>query len=175
MKNDPPLLNKGLKFRALEPDDALTIYLWENQPELWLYGVTKAPLSLAQIQSFISQQSADPFKDEQLRMMICDNGQSIGLIDLYDISSYHLTAKVGIFIAPEHRNSGKAMTTLRRLMDYSSNVLGLKVLCAEIPDTNLISIRAFTNSGFCHAGTIPLWLKHGNERRSMLIFTKTIG
>ena len=114
-----------VKLRAPEPTDTDRMYLWENDPEMWRFGYSPAPLSRQQIWEYISNYNADPFTASQLRLMIDSDGETVGTADLYDIDIRHRRAFVGIMIAPAYRRKGNAMAALKALQTYCAENIGL--------------------------------------------------
>ena len=83
------LENEILKLRAVEPDDLEMLYIWENDPQLWLVGNTRQPLSKFALKQYIIDTHKDIYESRQLRLMIVEkkNNQTIGTVDLYDLPS----------------------------------------------------------------------------------------
>ena len=65
-------------LRALEPTDVDCLYLWENNPEMWRFGFSPAPLSRHQIWEYISTYDSNPLSAGQLRLMIDCDGTAAG-------------------------------------------------------------------------------------------------
>lgn len=68
---------KDISLRALEPEDATLVFMWENDRSLWQYGSTQAPLSLHQIRQYIDSYNDDVFSSCQLRLMITLHGTPV--------------------------------------------------------------------------------------------------
>lgn len=61
------LLSDGIvSLRALEPEDADKLYLWENDTRLWNVGCATAPFSRKQLEEYICNYDADVFSDTAL-------------------------------------------------------------------------------------------------------------
>jgi diamine N-acetyltransferase len=77
-------------LRAVEKDDASTIFMWENNPANWKVSNTEVPFSLFDIHQLIEQQS-DIRKSGQMRLVIQTSAEArpVGVIDLYDLNFKH--------------------------------------------------------------------------------------
>ena len=153
-----------IRLRAPEPSDVDCMYLWENNPEMWRYGFSPAPLSRHQIWEYIQRYDADPIADRQLRLMIAElisctgNERSVGTVDLYNIDIRNRHAFIGIMIAKEHRRRGLAMQALALLIQYCRCNLGIEQLAATVAADNKPSLDLFIKAGFKQIAVIPRWI-----------------
>jgi len=161
-----------ITLRAVEKDDAGTIFLWENNPANWKVSNTEVPFSLYDIHQLIEQQS-DIRKSGQMRLVIqtaADN-RPVGVIDLYDLNFKHGYAAVGILIAEDQdKGKGFAGEALSLLITYCRETLELRNLYCQIHHDNQASIQLFEKSGFFHAGTRKNWLRYKNQLFDELTF-----
>lgn len=69
-----------IRLRAVEPEDAELIHMWENDPDVWAVSGTTEPFSHEQIRQFVERQlqGGDLFRTGQLRLMIETRGASEG-------------------------------------------------------------------------------------------------
>ena len=58
-----------LRLRALDSQDILTLYEWENLSELWNTSATLAPYSRRNLARYIESYDANPFASGELRLM----------------------------------------------------------------------------------------------------------
>lgn len=68
-------------LRALEPSDVDRLYIWENNPDMWRYGFSPAPLSRHQIWEYVEKYDANPLAQGQLRLMIDTGNDTVGTLD----------------------------------------------------------------------------------------------
>lgn len=169
-------INRRIKLRAVEPSDADFMYEVENDVEAWVYSDTIAPISRKNLRDYALGYEADPFSARQLRLIVTDmDGGHLGIADLYDISPRHRNAFVGIYILPAHRHKGIACEVLNLLAEYSSEILGLEVLGAKIPESNSSSLQAFRKAGYKEASVLPDWLSlREGKRESLLMLTRKL-
>lgn len=154
-----------VSLRAVEKDDASTIFMWENNPANWKVSNTEVPFSLFDIHQLIEQQS-DIRKSGQLRLIIetLSESRPVGVIDLYDLNFKHGYAAVGILIASDaDKGQGFAADALQLFTTYCTDILELRNLYCQIHHDNTASISLFEKAGFELAGTRKNWLRFKNE------------
>lgn len=172
------LKGRNIFLRAIEPEDATKVMIWENNPANWRVSGTEAPYSMHGILEYIN--SIQNFRQSgELRLMICNNTnkQAIGTLDLFEASFRHGRAGIGILIGEEtERSKGFATESLYLLIEYARDFLGFHNLTANVLDDNISSIHLFENVGFELVGIRKEWfLDHGtriNERIYQLCLKK---
>ena len=152
--------NKMISLRAIEPDDAKLIYRWENDKTSWAHSDNLLPYSFFQIEQFILE-GHDIYQNRQARFMINydekETIKTVGMIDLYDFHPHHRRAGIGIYVDPDYRNRGIAITALQILIAHSFEVIGLHQLYCSILSDNYTSIRLFKRLGFTLSGQQKDW------------------
>lgn len=154
-----------VSLRAVEKDDAATIFMWENNPANWKVSNTEVPFSLYDIHQLIEQQS-DIRKSGQMRLVIetLNEQRPVGVIDLYDLNFKHGYGAVGILIAADSdKGKGYASDALNLFSTYCDEILDLRNLYCQIHGDNQASIALFEKAGFMHAGTRKNWLRYKND------------
>ncbi|MDE7024516.1 MAG: GNAT family N-acetyltransferase [Paramuribaculum sp.] len=152
---------KDISLRALEPEDATLVFMWENDRSLWQYGSTQAPLSLHQIRQYIDSYNDDVFSSCQLRLMITLHGTPVGTVDLYDIDPLHRRAGLGIMVDKTHQNQGIARQAIGQMAEYARDRLGLHQLWCICATTNNAAVATFQSAGFSICGRFRSWLRSG--------------
>ncbi len=164
---------KKIRLRAPEPEDLSLLYQWENRTENWLLGETIAPFSKNILQQYLEQAHEDFWASRQLRLMIerKDPEETVGTLDLFDFDPLHQRAGVGILIAERsQRRQGIGLESLRLLIDYARDRLGLHQLYCHIPANNLASQRLFAKAGFCKTGRNLEWVRIGSRWEDVCFF-----
>ena len=149
--NQNLLENDHILLRAVEPDDAETIYRWENNTNNWQVSNTLIPFSFHTIKKYAESASQDIFENRQLRLMIIEKktGKALGAIDLFDYEPFHQRAGVGILINdPSDRGKGYAKQSIEIVKHYVFNYLHLKQLYCNISSDNTNSLELFKKMGF---------------------------
>ncbi len=151
-------------LRAMEPADVDLLMAWENNTSNWNLSGTIAPYSRASIESFVKQSDLTIYQTGQLRLMIDLKSEqaTIGTLDLFDFDVFHRRAGVGILIANEaNRGQGLASESLKLLIDYAFDHLGLHQLYCSVLEDNLRSTQLFKSSGFSITGKKSHWIREG--------------
>lgn len=165
--------NIKINLRAPEPSDLDTLYIWENDPELWPHGDNLAPVSRHALSSFLQNYSGDISSDGQLRLiMTLPDGTPVGVVDLYDYSARNRRAGVGIFIQKDYRRRGYGLQALEWLAAYSSAHLGLHQLWAVVGADNVASRTLFKTAGYSTCGRLRSWLRRGRRYSDAVIYQR---
>lgn len=168
------LENDILKLRALEPEDLELLYLWENDPTLWVAGNTRTPYSRFQLKQYLAQSTFDIYENKQLRLMITEkNGnQTVGTVDLFDFDLHHSRLTVGFYVAAEFQGKGFASQSLKLAEKYVFNFLKINQIYAHVAENNLSSRKLFENNDYELSGTLKNWIKTPDGFESILIYQK---
>ena len=100
--------------------------------------------------------------------------ETVGLIDLYDISSLWRTAYVGIYILEKNRRKGYGRRALRIIGKYARTLLNLRILAAKVAESNSRSRRMFEDAGYSLTGELKDWILSGETALNLLIYTKRL-
>jgi diamine N-acetyltransferase len=158
-------MNNKVILRALEPDDIVLLYKWENDQQIWRVSNTIVPFSKYILQKYIENSHLDIYQTKQLRMMIDIqdtniNKSTIGAVDIFDFDPFHLRAGIGILIGEkDNRDRGYAKLALSQIIEYSFNILQLHQLFANITTENEASVHLFQSQGFELCGVKKDWIK----------------
>ena len=162
---------ENISLRPVEPQDLDLIYKWENDPELWIVSSTHTPFSRNTLQKYLDS-IHDIFKDEQLRMVITDQKNDIGLVDLFEMNTINRRVGVGILIDVKYRNHGYASEAIRLILDYAFNTLHMNQVFCNILEDNQVSINLFEKLGFKNSGRKKSWVLKDDKWHDELIYQK---
>ena len=153
-----------LKYRALEPEDAVLLFLWENNLEINQVSLSKVPLSKYILEQYISQAHLDIQQAGQFRFMLEDNkGNSIGCVDLFDYCAIDRRSAIGIIIDEKYRSKGYGSEAISLMKDYAFSRLGMHQLHCSVTIDNIASIKMFKSAGFQKIGVRKDWcFRNGN-------------
>lgn len=162
-------------MRALEPTDIESMYRWENDETLWTTSNAHAPFSKHILtQYIIESQHNDLQTVKELRLVIEDNGQTVGCIDLCNIDVFNHRAEIGILIDNDFRRKGYATAAILGLCEYCKQHLQMHQLCAEILTENKASLRLFEKCGFEYTGTKKDWFLENGTYKDVAIYQKAL-
>ena len=153
-----------MRLRALEPDDLELLYLLENDEQLWPCGGHTAPYSRYALLQYIVTCQNDFNQDGQLRLVACEEGEAVGLVDLFNYDSKHQRAEVGIALLPSCRRKGMGVSALQALEQYVRHHLHLHQLYAVVASDNHSAQSSFTQAGYIHGSTLHEWVSMSDGR-----------
>lgn len=157
-------------LRAIEPEDLDTLYVIENDEQLWDRGVTNVHYSRYILHNYIAESKGDIYADRQVRLMVENaEGETVGIIDLVDFDPSHLRAEIGIVIQRKFRHKGYAYEALRKMLSYASRILHLHQLYVYIDSDNDISLKLFQKVGFCRTVCLKDWLYDGKSYHDAIL------
>jgi len=157
-------------LRAMEPEDLDTLYMIENNMDLWNVGTTNVPYSRYVLHDYIAHSAGDIYTDKQVRFMI-ENAQkeTVGIVDIVDFNPGHRRAEIGIVIQNRYRGMGYAKGALEKVIDYALKILHLHQLYAVVECDNEESVRLFNTLGFKTETKLQHWLFDGHDFHDALL------
>lgn len=144
-------------LRKLEPTDLPFLYQWENDAAAWADGDTHNPLSQQDLRAYIESTTGDIYRDGQLRLIITNDSQTLGCIDLFDFDARNRKAAMGLYIAPEYRGQGIARAAVEALEQYAFHHLGLRQLYAIISVSNTTCAHLYESLGYQPTARLLCW------------------
>ena len=146
-----------LRLRKIEPTDLPYLYQWENDARMWADSDTHNPLSQADLREYITYSTGDIYRDGQLRLMIDDEGVTMGCIDLFDFDPRNRKAAIGMYIAPHARGKGIGKQSVRLLEAYAFDYLNLRMLYAIIAVKNVACSSIYEKEGYQPSSILHAW------------------
>ncbi len=146
-----------IKLRKIEPSDLPFLYQWENDAAVWADGNNHNPLSQHDLREYIASSTGDIYRDGQLRLMIEEDGATLGCIDLFDLDARNRKAALGMYVAPEARGKGVGKEALRLLEQYAFGHLDLRLLYAVIATQNKTCSALYSKAGYTPSSPLPAW------------------
>ena len=162
-----------IMLRALEPEDLDVLYSIENDLELWNVGYTTVPYSRYLLHDYIANSKCDIYADRQMRLVaeLKDGGDVVGIVDITDFEPRHNRAELGMVVRKKYRNMGYGSCMVRKMIDYSRQVIHLHQLYAVVDASNKISIDMFKSCGFEESHYLKDWLYDGEKYRKAVFLT----
>ena len=84
---------RTIRLRAVEPEDADLMYVWENDCDVWAVSGTTEPFSHYQMQRFVERHrdTIGVLGDGQLRLIVetRQEARPVGAIDLFEYDPIH--------------------------------------------------------------------------------------
>ena len=151
-----------LRLRKIEPSDLPFLYQWENDATMWADSDNHNPLSHYDLRQYIESSTGDIYRDGQLRLVIDEEGVTLGCIDLFDFDARNRKAAIGMYIAPHARGKGIGRQSVELLLDYAFNFLKLRMIYAIIGVNNENCSRIYHSLGFQPSATLLAWTLEDN-------------
>lgn len=146
-----------ISLRKIEPSDLPFLYQWENDASAWADGANHNPLSQQDLRDYINSTTGDIYRDGQLRLIIEEDGATLGCIDLFDFDPRNRRAAIGMYIAPEARNKGVGKQAVQRLEEYAFGFLHLRVLYAIIATNNTACSALYEHAAYSPSSVLKAW------------------
>ena len=146
-----------IHLRKIEPSDLPFLYQWENDASAWPDASVHNPLSRQDLRDYIASTTGDIYADRQLRLIIEENGATMGCIDLFDFDIRNRKAAIGMYVAPEYRGKGVGKQALQMLEEYAFVQLSLRMLYAVIAANNLPCASLYRRAGYTPSSPLPAW------------------
>ena len=165
------LHSSSLNLRAPELGDLDYLFHVENDTRQWMVSACKVPYSRFQLQQYVESNAHDIYADKQLRLMVerVEDGQVVGIIDLFDFSPADRRAEVGIVIDRDCRGRGYGREALALLCDYVEHVLDLHQLYAHIFEDNAPARQLFASCGFGEVAKLKDWVFSDKKYRDVCL------
>lgn len=151
---------------SVEPTDIDTLFVWENDRNIWDAGYTILPLSRHSLEILVICNMESTLSEEKQARFMIRMGDiskpkslvSIGTIDIFDYQAIHRRIGCGIFIAPEFQGNGYGGKALRLLIEHGKQYLNLHQLYCEVAKNNERSLKLFKKAGFEECGCKKDWI-----------------
>ncbi|EAR01547.1 GNAT family N-acetyltransferase [Maribacter sp. HTCC2170] len=167
------LKGEHIQLRAIEPKDLDFLYELENNPAIWEISGTTKPYAKHVLKEYLDNAHRDIFEVKQLRLCICKEDKVIGLIDLFDFDPKNKRAGVGIVVMEkENRDLGHGSEALELLSKYTSSILGLRQLYANVMENNKRSLHLFKKLGYEEIGVKKDWIFSNGEYKNEILLQK---
>ena len=151
-----------IRLRKIEPTDLPYLYRWENDASVWADGANHNPLSQQDLRTYIESTTGDIYKDGQLRLIIDEDGVTLGCIDLFDLDPRNRRAAIGMYIAPEYRGKGVGREAVRLLEQYAFGFLHLRLIYAIISIHNTACTALYRSAAYTPSSPLPAWTLEGD-------------
>lgn len=151
-----------IRLRKIEPTDIPYLYQWENDARMWADSDTHNPLSQADLREYVASSTGDIYRDGQLRLMIDEDGSTMGCIDLFDFDPRNRKAAIGMYIAPHARGRGIGTKAVKLIEEYAFGFLTLRMLYAIIATKNTACSTIYKKEGYEPSSILKAWTIEDN-------------
>lgn len=161
---------QNIHFRPLEPDDALRLAAWVNDPEIWRTLGRFGPVSRLREREFLEGLYKTP-GDVVFGIALNDGGDLIGCCGLHAVSGPNRSAELGIFIGDAgHQNKGLGTEATRLLLRYAFEELNLRRVSLQVAADNHRGVNAYRRAGFVEEGRCRQAHYRNGQYHDVLLF-----
>jgi RimJ/RimL family protein N-acetyltransferase len=118
-----------------------------NDPDVWRSIGTVSPVNAEQEREWF-----EGIDDDGVSLLICAEGEPVGMADLSDVLETWGRAEVGYWVTPEARGEGYATEATDLLVGYAFDQRQLNKVIANAFDFNAGSRRVLEKVGFTEEG-----------------------
>lgn len=140
----------SFSLRPMRAHDTNNVIKWRNDPEVLRYLDSYKPLKREEHLQWLEGMQEDVSK---AYMMIEVDGSPKGITWFNAIDHRIKKAELGIYLG-EDRDNGYGTKTIRSMVTYGFEGLGLNKIYATVFDFNLRSLRCFEKCGFQREGVL---------------------
>ena len=151
-----------IRLRKIEPTDIPYLYQWENDARMWADSDTHNPLSQADLREYVASSTGDIYRDGQLRLMIDEDGSTMGCIDLFDFDPRNRKAAIGMYIAPHARGRGIGTKAVKLIEEYAVGFMKLRMLYAIVATKNTACSTIYKKEGYEPSSILKAWTIEDN-------------
>ncbi len=156
-----------------ERDIPEILIAFQDDPTLHSRIGLERPPSGAQLGSQSETADAERVAGERLRLTIAETDTDIcrGRLTVYHLDWDHSRAEVGMWLAPEVRGRGWAVRALQLVAGWLFEACGIHRVELLVEPGNEPMLRAAAAAGFLQEGVLRGYVRHGRERRDMVVFS----
>lgn len=146
----PFLSTARLELRPLTHSDENEIFAIRSDLEINKYLGRPPQKTVNEASQFIERIINAVKLNQAVYWAINNKGESklIGTICIWNISVKDSKAEVGFELLPRYQGNGIMQESLKAVLDYGFNVIGLKTLEGEVDPANIKSIKVLEKAGF---------------------------
>lgn len=139
-------------LHVVEESDLPFLQRLINDPEVWGSLFQATPKTLADEQSFYEDVVSGD--DGETHLLICVEGDAVGMAGLADVEPHWGTAELGYFVDPDAGGRGYATAAAGLLVAYAFDHRRVEKLYSHALATNEASQRVLEKNGFVEEGRL---------------------
>jgi len=151
---NPYLIGAKVYLRPLEPEDAVPLSAWLNDPAVGEIMGIRRPSHEESARRFLAKSAKDP-RQVGFGIALRRDDRLVGTTVLHHISHQRRSAALGVAVgAPAVRGRGVGTEAVRLLLGYAFETLNLNRVWLHVVASNEAARRVYANLGFVHEGTL---------------------
>ena len=132
-------------IRALEKTDLQYLHNLNNEYSIMSYWFEEPYQSLSELESLYQKHILD---ESEIRFVIEEDQQSIGVVELLEINFIHRTCEVLIIVDPQFANRGYAKKAFKMAVDYAFLVLNMHKVYLYVDVNNEKAVHIYKSNNF---------------------------
>lgn len=141
------LVGERIRLRALEPDDADTVWRWHHDHETSRLNGQIYPTSYAQTEEWIHSLRRPSFAQVVLGIEN-EDGALVGYVSLTRIEPEDRAARFGIMLGRDYWNQGYGTDATRTILRFAFAEMNLHRVSLGVAEYNPRAIRVYEKCGF---------------------------
>jgi ribosomal-protein-alanine N-acetyltransferase len=151
----PELRTERLLLRRMTVNDADELFFFRSNPEVMQFIAREPTKTVEEARDFIGRIDKNIDTNVAILWAIAFNeepSKMIGTINLWQIQKDNYRAELGYLLHPAHWKKGLMKESIRKIIEYAFNGLGLHSLEAKVDPNNRSSIILLEKTGFVKEG-----------------------
>ena len=145
-------MNRDIRLRPLERDDLLFVHALDNNASVMRYWFEEPYASYDELVQIYNAHIQD--NTERRFIVTNERGESLGLVELIEISTIHRKAEFQIIISPMQQGKGYAKTATALAVQHAFLALNLHKLSLDVDPANTKAIHIYEEAGFQAEGIL---------------------
>lgn len=170
----PTLNTDRLVLRQLEWNDAEIIYNYQSNKENFKYVDMPIYTSIEEAENYINRMITGVANNKWIIWAIADvnSNKILGTICLWNISTVQQKAELGYGLYPGNLRKGIMTESLKKVVEYGFNSMGLKEIEAYTNSLNSKSIALLERNKFCKTASF-VETTSNDESMNMVVYSLT--
>lgn len=160
-----------IALRSIDSKDAEFLMKLNNDPETAKYVVGNPKQVTLQKQLIWMEKIKT--EENTKRFIIECSGKPVGTIIISEINMSNLTANLNIKLDSSSRGKGIGKKSIRIILPYCFEELGIYCVTAHILSYNIASLALFESCGFIKEGVMRSRVLKNNKRYDLISFSMT--
>lgn len=163
----PLIKTSEISLRKIEKSDLDDLYSIYSNKNLFKYRPSEAKKNKSTVENMISHFERDFNKRKTIFLGIClneDLSKIVGVAEIFDFDAKVNMVTIGYTLNEDYFGKGIATKTVKVLLDYLFNTVGVNRVQAYVMPDNIKSKNVLEKNGFTKEGTIrqgAIWTGKG--------------
>ena len=166
-----PVFLRGstIDLHPIDEEDLPFLQRLINEPAVWNSLSRAAPVTEHDEHEFYE---SAVHSASQEHLLVCVEGQPVGIVGLHDINHTWGVAELGYFIDPSEQGMGYASEAVEVFSEYAFNERRIAKLIAIVLANNEASIRVLSKNGFSQEGCLNSYAFRHGRREDVVLYGK---